>query len=32
MKGKLLKSKDLWYVEYITHKTIGVVNPTCTNV
>lgn len=25
MKGKLLKSKDLWYVEYTTHKTIGVV-------
>jgi len=25
MKGKLIKSKDLWYVEYTSYKTIGVV-------
>lgn len=25
MKGRLLKSKDLWYVEYVSYKTIGVV-------
>ena len=25
MKGKLLKSKDLWYVEYAAYKTIGAV-------
>jgi len=25
MKGKLIKSKDLWYVEYAFYKTIGVV-------